>query len=163
MGQSTGAHLAVIMQRFVNAEIDAPVLFDQAQNLLGAEADAIEFLLTTLVEGGVALQPPQGRKALIRRLEQVAKGETSYTELDLWFFTLGQIEAIAGQTRADDPDVELLRTVVEWSQLWDDENERPSSLQFQQLADILTHAPNPKGCRSAMEQALSGEGGDAEN
>ena len=157
MSKGPGTHLAIIVQRFVNGWIDAPELFAETQTLLGPGTDAAEIILAELAQGAVHLQLPPGRATLIQRFEQYANGEVSYSELELWFFALAQVEEIATQSPSDDPEVELLRKVVEWGQLWEDEKGRPVERQFFGLAAILREYVDPIACLETLETALSGD------
>ena len=157
MRKGPAAHLAVIVQRFVNAEIDAPEMLDKAQKLLGPGVDVTEKLLAGLAEGGVPLQLPPPRRSLSKRFAQFANGEIAYTELDLWLFTVAQIGQISAQGRAEDPEIELLRAVVEWSQPWDDEAKRPGNKLFLGMSSILKNIADPAECLATLEAALASD------
>ncbi len=157
MSKAPGTHLAMIVQRFLNGWIDTPELFAETQTLLGPGTDASETLLTELAQGGVPLQLPPGRETLIHRFEQYASGEVAYSELELWLFALAQVEEISSPSPSDDPEIELLRNVVVWSQEWEDEKERPVERQFLGLAAILKQFADPVECLATLEAALSGD------
>src|SRR3990167_11236174 len=79
-----GEKLRALLQEFVDARLDVPELFARAGKLLPAGADTSEEILELLAEADLKLRLPAGRGAFVRRLEQFAAGQSSYTELDLW-------------------------------------------------------------------------------
>ena len=152
---SVDEQLRELLQKFVEARIDAPMLFARAGEMFPPGADATEQLLQLLAESEIVLSLPQDRSALARRIEQVAGGETSYTELDLWFFILTQIKEIDSDAPSEDSETELLRTIVAWSQEWDDEQRRPSCDTFREFAAVLRQAPDPSDCLQQLEEVLA--------
>src|SRR3972149_6262308 len=96
-----GEKLRALLQEFVDARLDVPELFARAGPGLSAGAggekfagaDTSEEILELLAEADLKLRLPAGRGAFVRRLEQFAAGQSSYTELDLWCFSLGQHQA----------------------------------------------------------------------
>ncbi len=147
--------LRELLQQFVEARIDAPLLFARAGDQLPTGCDATEEVLRLLAASELELELPKGRGPLVRRIQQVASGETSYTELDLWFFTLTQIKAINSHTPAEKPETELLRAIVQWGQGWDDETRRPSNDRFKEFVEVLRKESDPKKCLLQLEEILA--------
>ncbi|MFQ5724475.1 MAG: hypothetical protein ACE5G6_08270 [Terriglobia bacterium] len=157
MATAGSPKLRALLQEFVDARIDAPELFAQAGKLLPRGSDPSEEVLELLAEADLKLQLPAGREAFARRLEQFAEGETSYTELDLWCFSLGQTEPLAADgVLIPNPEVRLLRTVVEWVEEWEDDAQRPPPSQVRTLARILRREADPRACLERLEQARAG-------
>jgi len=153
--------LRALLQDFVDARLDAPELFARAGALLPPEGDPYEEILELLAEADLHLNLATGRQAFVRRLEQFAAGETSYTELDLWGFSLGQTEALSPDRAVSaDPEINLLREVLNWIEQWEDEAVRPEPEQVQELAQILIREPDPGRCLAALEEALARFGFD---
>lgn len=148
-----GEALRDVLQAFVDARVDAPQLLARAQALLGKEADATNEILLLLAEGNLRLRLPTNRQALARRFEQAGSGETSYTELDLWLFAIGQTRDLAADASAN-PEVELVREIAGWSQTWEKESERPSTGQFRALAQALRDEQDAARCLQQMEELL---------
>ncbi len=151
----TGEGLRELLQQFVDARIDAPLLFGRAGDLLPPGTDATEQILTRLTESEFELRLPEGRGPLVKRFNQIASGETSYTELDLWFFTLTQIKEVDSDTPSPDPETELLRTIIQWSQEWDDELQRPTEDMFKEFVEILRSQSSPATCLDQIEEVLA--------
>lgn len=148
--------MRALLQEFVDARIDAPELFARAGKLLPAGADPSEEILEQLAEADLHLHLPPGREAFVRRLEQFADGETSYTELDLWCFSLGQTEGLspeAGPTA--NAELNLLREVVNWIEQWEEAGARPEPDVVHEFARILAQEKNPVRCLARLEEALS--------
>src|SRR3989304_931033 len=142
-----GEKLRALLQEFVDARLDVPELFARAGKLLPAGADTSEEILELLAEADLKLRLPAGRQAFVRRLEQFAAGETSYTELDLWGFSLGQTEALSPDRAVSaDPEINLLREVLNWIERWEDEAVRPEPEQVQELRQPLRSEPVPGRC-----------------
>lgn len=152
--------LRELLQQFVEARIDAPLLFARAGDQLPAGCDATEEILRLLAKSELELELPKGRGPLVRRFQQVASGETSYTELDLWFFTLTQIKEVSSDTPSERPETELLRVIVQWSQRWDDETRRPSNDLFDEFVEVLRKESDPEECRRRLEKILPRSGRD---
>jgi len=148
--------LRALLQKFVDARLDAPELFARAGELLPPEGDPYEEILELLAEADLHLKLDAGRQAFVRRLEQFAAGDASYTELDLWCFSLGQTDALSPETAVSvDPETNLLREVVDWIEQWEDEAVRPAPEQVRELAQILAREPDPGRCLAALEEALA--------
>lgn len=147
--------LRELLQQFVEARIDAPLLFARADDNLPVGCNATEEVLRLLAKSELELELPKGRGPLLRRIQQVASGETAYTELDLWFFTLTQIKAINSHTPAEKPETELLRVIVQWSQGWDDETRRPSNDLFEEFVEVLRKESDPVECQRQLEEILA--------
>lgn len=147
--------LRAVLQEFVDARIDAPELFTRAGRLLPEGCDASEEILELLAEADLKLRLPPGREPFRRRLEQFAEGETSYTELDLWCFSLGQIAPLAPEAPPTvDPEILLLRAVRDWIEQWEEEPARPAPAELHELARILGQEADPLRCLDRMEEAL---------
>ena len=153
--------LRALLQEFVDARIDAPELFARAGTLLPAGSDAAEEILELLAEADLKLRLPPGREAFVRRIEQFAAGEASYTELDLWCFSLGQTEPLADEAPlSPDPEVTLLRAVLDWIEEWEDEAARPAPGELRELAEILNREADPRRCLEQLEEAVERFGRD---
>jgi len=147
--------MRALLQGFVDARVDVPELFARAEKLLPKGSDAGEEILELLAEAELRLTLTGGRKPFVHRLEQFASGESSFTELALWSFSLGQTSLLAPDApTSPNPEVNLLRTLVEWIDQWDDEAVRPTAAQVQELAGILQRESDPARCRAQLEQAL---------
>ena len=147
--------LRALLQDFVDARVDVPELFARAEKLLPAGADAGEEILELLAEADLRLKLPEGRKAFIHRLEQFAAGDSSFTELALWSFSLGQTEALNPEAPVSaNPEVNLLRAVVEWIDEWEEEAARPQPTEVRELAEILGREADPRRCQEALEEAM---------
>ncbi len=147
--------LRALLTEFVEARLDAPDLFARAGALLPQDSDPYQEILELLAEAELRLPLATGRKAFIRRLEQFADGELSFTELDLWCFALGQTEALTPDSPVSaDAETNLLREVVGWIEQWEDEAVRPEPEQVRELASILTREADPQRCLEALEEAL---------
>lgn len=154
MATAGSRELRVLLQEFVEARIDAPELFARAGKLLPAGADVSEEILELLAEADLKLRLPPGRQAFVRRLEQFAAGEASYTELDLWCFSLGQTEALADDAvLSSNPEINLLRTLLDWIEEWEEEAERPAPAELHELARILGQEADPLVCLKRLEEA----------
>lgn len=156
MATAGSQEMRALLQEFVEARIDAPELFARAGKLLPGGADPSEELLELLAEADLQLRRPTGRQAFVRRIEQFAERETSYAELDLWCFSLGQTAALspeAGPTA--DPEVNLLREVVNWIEQWEEEAARPAPAGLREFARILAQEADPVRCRDRLEDALA--------
>jgi len=152
---AVSAQLRALLQEFVEARVDVPELFARAGKLLPAGVDAGEEILELLAEADLRLQLPPGRRAFVHRLEQFASGETSFTELALWSFSLGQTGMLAPEAPTSaHPEINLLRAVVDWVDTWEDEATRPKPEQVLELADILDREADPERCLSLLEEAL---------
>lgn len=150
----TSQRMRALLQEFVDARIDAPELFARAGQLLPASADPSEEILEQLAEGDLKLRLPAGRQAFVRRLEQAAEGETSFTELDLWCFALGQTGALSPEAPpSTDPEINLLQEVVDCIQAWDEESARPAPAELRTLAAILSREDDPQQCLARLEEA----------
>jgi hypothetical protein len=161
MAATANDELRALLQEFVDARLDAPELFARAGKLLPEGSDPYEEILELLAEANLQLRLPPGRQAFIRRLEQFARGETSYTELDLWCFSLGQTEALSPDAAvSSDPEVKLLRALVDWIDQWEDEVVRPQLDEVRELARILAQEADPARCLEALEEALARFGRD---
>ena len=160
MASAGSQQMRAVLQDFVDARITAPELFARAGKLLPAGADASEEILELLAEADLRLRLPAGRQAFVRRLQQFASGETSYAELDLWCFSLGQTEALADDAAPVTPELSLLRAVVDWIEEWEDEAVRPAPATLHELAQILAREPNPGTCLARLEEALARSGRD---
>lgn len=147
--------LRELLQEFVDARVDAPELFARAGKLLPAGTDASEVILELLAEADLKLRLPAGRQAFVRRLEQWAEDEISYTELALWCFSLGQTEQLADGAAPATPELTLLRAVVDWIEVWEDEAARPAPATLHQLAQILAREADPRVCLARLEEALA--------
>ncbi|MFQ5695825.1 MAG: hypothetical protein ACE5HB_07545 [Terriglobia bacterium] len=156
MAEADNQRLRELLQQFVDARLDAPQLFARAGKLLPPGADATEALLLFLAEANFRLRLPADRKPLIRRLEQLAQSETSYSELDLWCFCLEHTEALAPEAgpRAD-AELRLLREIVNWIEEWEDEAERPDPEEVGALARILAQERDPQRCLEQLAAALA--------
>ena len=153
--------MRTLVQEFVDARLDAPDLFARAGALLPPDSDPYEEILELLAEAEMKLTVPKDRRALIRRLEQFASGEMSYTELDLWGFSLGQTEALSPDAPASaDPETALLQTAVAWIDDWDDETVRPEPEEVGELVRILKRETDPRRCLAALEEAAVRFGGE---
>ena len=153
--------MRALLQEFVDARVDVPELFARAEKLLPTGSDAGEEILELLAEAELRLALPAGRKAFVHRLQQFASGESSFTELALWSFSLGQTELLAPDAPTSaDPEVNLLRTVVDWIDQWDDETVRPAAVEVHELAEILEQESDPGRCLARLEQALERFGRD---
>ena len=153
--------MRALLQQFVEARVDVPELFARAEKLLPKGSDAGEQILELLAEAELRLALPAGRKVFVHRLGQFASGESSFTELALWSFSLGQTELLAPDApTSPDPEVNLLRTVVDWIDQWDDETVRPSAEQAQELAGILERESHPVRCLAELERTLERSGRD---
>jgi hypothetical protein len=147
--------MRALLQEFVEARVDVPELFARAEKLLPKGSDAGEEILELLAEAELRLTLPATRKPFVHRLEQFASGESSFTELALWSFSLGQTELLAPDApTSPNPEVNLLRTMVDWIDQWDDETVRPTAAQVQELAGILEREADPVRCLEQLEQAL---------
>lgn len=155
MATAGSDEMRALLQAFVDARIDAPELFARAGKLLPAGSNPSEEILELLAEADLKLHLPAGRQPFVRRLEQFADGETSYTELDLWCFSLGQTEALADDALSADPEIVLLRTVVDWIERWEEEAERPAPAQLHKLARILAQEADPLRCLERLQEALA--------
>lgn len=161
MGANGNQKLRTLLQEFVNARLDAPALFARAGELLPKGTDPYEEILALLAEGELRLALPAGRQAFVRRLEQFAEGESSYTELALWCFSLGQTDALSPEAPVSaDPEIALLREVVNWIEEWEDESVRPEPAKVRELARILTREADPARCLQWLEEALARFGPD---
>lgn len=160
MATAGSRELRALLQEFVDARIDAPELFARAGELLPAGSDASELLLELLAEADLRLRLPAGRQGFVRRLEQFANGESSYAELALWCFSLGQTEPLADDAFSADPEITLLRTVTDSIEVWEDEAARPSPAQVRELAGILGGEADPLACLERLEEALARFGGN---
>lgn len=148
--------MRTLVQEFVDARLDAPDLFARAGALLPPDRDPYEEVLELLAEAEMKLTVPKDRRALTRRLEQFASGETSYTELDLWGFSLGQTEALAPDAAVSaDPETALLQTAVAWIDEWEDEAVRPEPEEVGELVRILKREKEPGHCLAALEEAAA--------
>jgi hypothetical protein len=151
--------MRALLQEFVDARVDVPELFARAEKLLPQGSDAGEEILELLAEAELRLKLTGGRKPFVHRLEQFATGETSFTELALWSFSLGQTDLLAPDAPdSPDPEINLLRNLVDWIDQWDDEAVRPTAEQVQQLANILEQETDPALCLARLEQALENFG-----
>lgn len=161
MAMARSPKMRALLQEFVEARIDAPELFARAGGLLPRGADASEEILELLAEADLKLSLPAGRQAFVRRLEQFADGEISYAELELWCFSLGQTESLADDAALSaNPEVTLLRTVIEWIEEWEDEAERPALAELHEFARILAQEREPVQCLGQLEAALARFGRD---
>lgn len=148
--------MRTLLQEFVEARVDVPELFARAEKLLPRGADAGEEILELLAEADLRLKLPPDRRAFIRRLEQFASGDTSFTELALWSFSLGQIETLAPEAPLSaDPEINLLRAVMDWIDEWEEEAARPQPDEVRELAEILGREADPERCYAALEEALA--------
>jgi len=156
-----GEKLRALLQEFVDARLDVPELFARAGKLLPAGADTSEEILELLAEADLKLRLPAGRGAFVRRLEQFAAGQSSYTELDLWCFSLGQTEALAVDAALSaNPEINLLRAVVDWIEEWEDEAARPAPAELREFAQILGREADPLRCLEQLEEAVARFGRD---
>lgn len=144
-----------LLQEFVDAQIDAPTLLARAGKLLPADADANQEILELLAEGNLKLRPPDGRRAFVLRLEQFAEGEVSYTDLDLWCFSLGLTGSFGPDAIPQNPELVLLRAVVDWIEKWEDEAERPAPAELHEFARILAQESDPLLCLERLQEALA--------
>ena len=152
---AAGGKMRALLQEFVEARVDVPELFARAEKLLPKGSDAGEEVLELLAEAELRLKLTGGRKTFVHRLEQFASGESSFTELALWSFALGQTDLLAPDAiTSSDPEVNLLRTLVDWIDQWDDEAVRPTAAQVQKLAGILQRESDPTHCLEKLEEAL---------
>lgn len=157
MGVAGSQKLRALLQEFVEAKLDAPELFARAAALLPAGADVSEVLLELLAEADLKLSLPPGRQAFVRRLEQFAAGEASYTELDLWCFSLGQTEPLADDAALSaSPEITLLRAVVDWIEEWEEEAKRPAPATLREFARTLGREADPLLCLERLEAARAG-------
>ncbi len=148
--------LRALLQEFVDARLDVPDLLARAQPLLPPGTDPGAGILEILADADLRLALPAGRLAFVRRLEQFADGETSYTELGLWCFGLGQTEALSPEAPlTTNPETALLREVMDWIEQWDDEAVRPRPEEVRELAQILAREKDPKRCLKSLEAALA--------
>lgn len=148
--------LRALLQEFVDARLDAPYLFARASALLPPERDPYEIVLELLAQEDMKLTLPKDRRALIRRLEQFASGETSYTELDLWAFSLGQTEPLSPEAPiSPDAQIALMQEVVSWIDEWEDEAARPELEEVGELVAILKREAHPGRCLEALEEAAA--------
>lgn len=147
--------LRELLQEFVEARVDPSELLARAAKLLPTGTDAGEVILELLAEADLKLRLPAGRQAFVRRLEQWAEGEISYTGLDLWCFSLGQTETLADDAAPATPEIRLLRTVVDWIEEWAEEAARPAPATLHELAQILAREPDPVQCLARLEEALA--------
>ena len=153
--------LRSLLQEFVDARIDAPELFARAGKLLPAGSDVAEEILELLAEADQKLRLPASREAFARRLEQFAAGEASYTELDLWCFSLGQTAPLADDAPlSPDPEVTLLRALLDWIEEWEDAAARPAPGELRELAQILDREADPLRCLEQLEEARARFGRD---
>lgn len=158
---AVGSKMRTLLQEFVDARVDVPELFARAEKLLPRGADAGEEILELLAEANLRLKLPEGRKAFIHRLEQFAAGESSFTELALWSFSLGQTEALNPEAPVSaNPEFNLQRAVVEWIDGWEAEAARPQPTEVHELAEILGRETDPRRCLAAMEEAMERFGRD---
>lgn len=156
MAFAASPELRALLQEFVDARLDAPELFARTGKLLPAGADATEEILELLAEADLKLRLPAGRGAFVRRLEQFAEGEASYTELDLWCFSLGQTEPLADDAALSaDPEINLLRAVVDWIEEWEDEAVRPAPGELREFAQILNREADPLRCLEQLEEVVA--------
>ena len=139
-----GEKLRALLQGFVDARLDVPELFARAGKLLPAGADTSEEILELLAEADLKLRLPAGRGAFVRRLEQFAAGQSSYTELAL----------------SVDPEINLLRAVVDWIEEWEDEQARPAPAELREFANILGREADPLRCLEQLEEAVARFGRD---
>ncbi len=144
-----------LLQKFVDAQIDAPTLLARARKLLPANADASQEILELLAAGDLKLRLPEGRRAFVLRLEQFAEGEASYTDLDLWCFSLGLTGGFEPDAIPQDPELVLLRAVVDWIEQWEDEAERPAPAELHEFARILAQESDPLRCLERLQEALA--------
>ena len=144
-----------LLQEFVDAQIDAPALLARAGKLLPADADASQKILELLAEGDLKLRLPEGRRAFVLRLEQFAEGEASYTDLDLWCFSLGLTGGFEPDAIPQNPELVLLRAVVDWIEQWEDEAERPAPAELHEFARILAQESDPLLCLERLQEALA--------
>lgn len=150
-----------LLQEFVEARLDAPDLFARAGVLLPPGSDPYEEVLELLADADLHLTLTAGRQAFVRRLEQFASGETSYTELDLWCFSLEQIKALSSESAAStDPETALLQELAGWIDQWEDEEVRPEPSQVRELVQILLRERDPARCLEALEEAVARFGRD---
>lgn len=156
MAFAASPELRALLQEFVDARLDAPELFTRAGKLLPAGSDPAEEILELLAEADLKLRLLAGRAAFVRRLEQFAEGETSFTELDLWCFSLGQTEALADDAALSaDPEVNLLRAVLDWIEPWEEEATRPAPAELHEFARILQREADPLRCLEQLEAAVA--------
>jgi len=144
-----------LLQEFVDAQIDAPTLLARAGKLLPTDADANQEILELLAEGDLKLRLPEGRRAFVLRLEQFAEGEASYTDLDLWCFSLGLTGGFEPDAIPHDPELILLRAVVDWIAQWEDEAECPAPAELHEFARILAQESDPLLCLERLQEALA--------
>ncbi|MGH9861815.1 MAG: hypothetical protein ACRD35_00150 [Candidatus Acidiferrales bacterium] len=148
--------LRALLQEFVDARLDVPDLLLRAEPLLPPGTDPGAGILEILADADLRLALPAGRQAFVRRLEQFAEGETSYTELGLWCFGLGQTEALSPEKPlTSNLETALLREVMDWIEQWDDEAVRPRPEEVRELAQILAREKDPKRCLESLEEALA--------
>jgi hypothetical protein len=148
--------MRALLQEFVDARLDAPDLFARAGAMLPPDSDPYEEVLELLAEAELKLGLPKDRRALIRRLGQFASGETSYTELDLWGFSLGQTEALSPDAPiSSDAETALLQAAVAWIDEWEDEGVRPEPEEVGELVRILRRETDPGRCLAALEEAAA--------
>jgi hypothetical protein len=148
--------MRALLQEFVDARLDAPDLFARAGAMLPPDSDPYEEVLELLAEAELKLGLPKDRRALIRRLGQFASGETSYTELDLWGFSLGQTEALSPDAPiSSDAETALLQAAVAWIDEWEDEGVRPEPEEVGELVRILRRETDPRRCLAALEEAAA--------
>lgn len=148
-----------LIEAFVDARIDMPELFARAGQLLPPGADASEEILELLAEAELKLRLLAGRQAFLRRLSQFAAGETSYAELDLWCLSLAQTESLSPQAGPSaDPEVTLLRSVLDWIDRWQEEASRPAPGELHEFVRILAQEADPLQCLERLEETLAGFG-----
>lgn len=155
MARSGRNALRELLQEFVDARVDAPELLARAGKLLPAGTDASEVILELLAEVDLKLRLSAGRQAFVRRLEQWAEDEISYTELALWCFSLGQTQQLADDAAPATPELTLLRAVVDWIEEWEDEAARPAPATLHELAQILAREADPGECLARLEETLA--------
>ena len=152
---AAGGKMRALLQEFVEARVDVPELFARAEKLLPRGSDAGEVVLELLAEAALRLRLTGGRQPFVQRLEQFASRESSFTELALWSFALGQTDLLAPDAlTSPNPEVNLLRALVEWIDQWDDEAVRPTAAQVRELAGILEREADPAHCLEKLGEAL---------
>lgn len=154
MARPPSPQLRALLQDFVEARVDASELFERAGKLLPPGTDACEKVLEVLAEGDLKLTLAAGRPVFVRRLEQFARGDTSFTELSLWCFSLGQTPAFAEDAGpTTDAEVTLQREVLDWIEQGEDEEAPLEPEEAQTVARLLTAEPDPLRCREALAAA----------
>lgn len=157
MALAPSPKLRALLQDFVDARVNVPDLFARSAEMLPAEVDATEEILELLAEADLKLRLPPGRQTFVRRLQQFAAGESSYAELGLWCFSLGQTEALSPDAPVStDPEITLLRALVEWVEEWEDEAARPEPDDIRRMAQILVEETNPAACLERLEEVRAG-------